>query len=265
MRRFLFASILLCSVAAHAQPATIGGVPLNADGGVNVHITNSAVGPAGPAGPSGPAGAPGQGFTWRGTWAANTAYNAFDVLTYGGSAYEVPAAFTSGASFTAAPLQLLASAGTAGAAGPAGASGPAGSTGATGPAGPPGATGPAGPTGPIGPAGPTGATGPAGPAGSGASTAVSSQTCSGALSLALPGYYNITLAGACTVTFTGLAAGTWTDGYVQFVENSTGGYAVSFAQSINWGAGTPHPVTYAGAVVQFHIDSLDGANLNGSY
>lgn len=62
-------------------------------------------------------GAAGQGFNLRGAWAANTAYAAYDVVTYGGSSYAAPVAFTSGATFSTANWTMLASQGLPGASG----------------------------------------------------------------------------------------------------------------------------------------------------
>lgn len=69
-------------------------------------------GAPGAAGAQGATGAAGQGFTFRGAWAANTAYAPYDVVTYGGSTYEASAAFTSGATFSAANWSLWAAAAT---------------------------------------------------------------------------------------------------------------------------------------------------------
>lgn len=60
-------------------------------------------------------GPQGQGFNFRGAWAPNTAYAAYDVITYNGSSYTAVAAFTSGSSFDATNLSLWASRGTDGA------------------------------------------------------------------------------------------------------------------------------------------------------
>ena|GEM_PF-2085127 len=99
-------------------------------------------GAAGPQGPAGPIGLTGQGFTARGAWQPNTAYNPYDVFTNGGQTYEVTTAFTSGTSFDATNLALWAAQGAQGQQGPAGANGQAG------PQGPAGAQGPQGPAGP---------------------------------------------------------------------------------------------------------------------
>jgi len=70
-----------------------------------------------PAALVGARGAAGQGFNLRGSWAANTAYAAYDVVTYGGSSYTTPTAFTSGATFSAANWTVLAAQGLPGASG----------------------------------------------------------------------------------------------------------------------------------------------------
>jgi lysophospholipase L1-like esterase len=44
-------------------------------------------------------GPQGQGFNDRGAWTANTTYAPYDIFTYGGSAYKVDTAYTSGSSF----------------------------------------------------------------------------------------------------------------------------------------------------------------------
>jgi hypothetical protein len=120
--------------------------------------------------------------TYRGTWAAGTAYAANDVVTRSGSSFVAlkenagvdPAAdwnagganwglmSQQGASGPAGPAGPQ---GPAGPMGPAGAAGPTGPTGPTGPAGLPGLPGPAGPQGPVGPQGAQGPQGPQGPQG----------------------------------------------------------------------------------------------------
>lgn len=62
------------------------------------------------------AGVPGQGFTWRGTWDSGTAYVAYDVVHYNGSAYVATAASTNEAPATSSPdpWDLFASEGAAG-------------------------------------------------------------------------------------------------------------------------------------------------------
>ena len=126
---------------------------LGATGGQGIAGPTGSQGSIGPAGPSGPVGAQGsigstgatgQGFTYRGAWAASTAYNAYDVVTYSGQTYEAPAGFTSGTTFNAANWSLWAAQGATGA---TGATGPQGSTGATGPQGATGSTGATGPAG----------------------------------------------------------------------------------------------------------------------
>jgi hypothetical protein len=102
------------------------------------------------------------GFTFRGPWAAGTAYSAKDVVTEGGSSYIALAANTvvdpaADVGAGGGRWALIAAAGATGATGSTGAQGPAG------PAGLVGAVGPIGPAGPAGSQGLTGATGPAGP------------------------------------------------------------------------------------------------------
>jgi hypothetical protein len=119
-----------------------------------------ATGPAGPQGPKGDKGdsggggeGSGQGFNFRGVWSANTVYAAYDVITFGGQTYDVVAAFTSGSSFDATHLSLVAAKGAdgaPGATGATGATGAAGQTGATGSQGTPGAAGSTGATGSTG-------------------------------------------------------------------------------------------------------------------
>jgi hypothetical protein len=101
----------------------------------------------------------GGGLSWRGAFAASTAYNAGDIVSEAGSSYEAIEGFNSGASFDPTDWNLLAAAGATGA---TGATGAAGATGATGPQGPQGAQGPAGATGAQGPQGTQGATGATG-------------------------------------------------------------------------------------------------------
>jgi hypothetical protein len=62
------------------------------------------------AGIAGPAGPPGNGmFNLRGAWAAYTSYALGDLLTHGGASYTPTVAFTSGATFSATDLVLVAS------------------------------------------------------------------------------------------------------------------------------------------------------------
>lgn len=117
-----------------------------------------AQGPTGPAGPVGPAG-----LTWRGAWAAGTAYVTDDSVSQNGATWFATAGSTgvdpnpSGDGRTPqAPWALLAAEGAVGPTGPAGAQGPAG---AAGPTGATGSTGPAGAQGPTGPAGAQGTRG----------------------------------------------------------------------------------------------------------
>ena len=94
-------SVLAAIQALRNQPVATGsGAPGPA----------GATGPVGAVGPQGPAG---QGFNYRGAWAANTQYNPYDVVSYGGSTYIATTAFTSGATFSTAGLSMVAAAGTA--------------------------------------------------------------------------------------------------------------------------------------------------------
>ena len=77
-------------------------------------------------GPQGAAGAQGQGFNFRSAWQANTTYNAYDVVTYGGQTYEADHSFTSGSSFNAGNWNVWAQMGATGATGPTGPTGPQG-------------------------------------------------------------------------------------------------------------------------------------------
>jgi hypothetical protein len=89
-----------------------------------------------------------KGWTYRGTWAAGTAYATGDVVVADGLGYTARARSTG-----KPPATNPATWGSLGANGPAGPTGPTGPTGQTGPAG---ATGPAGPVGPVGAQGPPG-------------------------------------------------------------------------------------------------------------
>lgn len=62
----------------------------------------------GPTGPTGPKGVPG-GFNLRGAWAATTSYAMGDLLTYSGVSYTPSIAFTSGGTFSATNLTVVAS------------------------------------------------------------------------------------------------------------------------------------------------------------
>lgn len=78
------------------------------------------VGTAGAVGQTGPAGAAGQSYNQRGAWAQNTAYAAYDVVSYNGSSYGAGVAIAGSATFNAAQWNLQASAGATGPTGPAG-------------------------------------------------------------------------------------------------------------------------------------------------
>jgi hypothetical protein len=56
-------------------------------------------------------GPPGQGFTFRGEWAANTSYAAYDVVTYQGGTYLVTTAHTSGSAIDGTKFAQLATSG----------------------------------------------------------------------------------------------------------------------------------------------------------
>ncbi len=114
--------------------------------------------------------AEGQGFSFKSAFNNSTNYNAYDVVTYGGSTYEATMAIAAGGG-TPDQNPNWALMAQQGAQGPAGATGPAGASGPQGPAGATGAQGPQGTTGATGPQGPIGLTGPQGPQGpSGGST-----------------------------------------------------------------------------------------------
>lgn len=134
-------------------PKTDGGEPYT---GRPLRGPQGADGPEGPQGATGAAGDPGPigpaGLTWRGQFAADTAYDADDVTGFGGATYfateDIPAG---GGNPEVNPAWALLAA--------------QGATGPPGPTGPTGATGPAGPAGAAGSAGATGATGLTGPPG----------------------------------------------------------------------------------------------------
>ena len=84
--------------------ASLSGIKVAADNGTLGGYVN-ATDLQGPAGP---------GINFRGAWAASTAYAVNDLVTYGGSAYIAPAAFTSGSSFNSANWLVFAAAGAAG-------------------------------------------------------------------------------------------------------------------------------------------------------
>ncbi len=74
-------------------------------------------------------GGGGQGFTWRGAWAPNTNYAAYDVVAHGGDSFVVLLTHTSGATFGAGdPYDLFAAAGADGTNGTNGTDGAAGLT-----------------------------------------------------------------------------------------------------------------------------------------
>src|SRR3954447_3814739 len=116
-------------------------------------------GPAGSQGPTGPAGAVGPaGLTWRGAWAAGTAYVLDDAVSRNGATWFAPGAIAAGndpnptgdGRTAANGWELLAAEGATGAQGPQGEPGPQGDP------GPQGQTGPTGNTGAQGIQGPTG-------------------------------------------------------------------------------------------------------------
>jgi hypothetical protein len=121
------------------------------------------------------------GLTWRGAWAAATAYAANDAVTYNGSSYRRKVAGTTAGTPDSDPTnwELLAAVGATGPIGATGPTGTAGAVGATGPIGPAGATGPVGATG----AGVTGATGPTGPSGPVGATGATGAAAAGATDL----------------------------------------------------------------------------------
>lgn len=140
----------------------------------SIYFGRGEAGPAGPqgiqgiqgvAGPQGPQGVPGatgatgaRGLTWRGAWAALTAYQPDDAVQSGGQSY-VCIATVSGSTSPdgdATHWSLLAARGVQGVQGIQGVPGPAGPEG---PQGPVGATGPQGSLGPQGLPGQDGAPG----------------------------------------------------------------------------------------------------------
>ncbi|QNJ55341.1 minor tail protein [Gordonia phage LittleFella] len=77
-------------------------------------------------------GATGQGYTYRGAWAASTAYALYQTLSYQGSFYQVTTAHTSTSTFDATKFALLAGKGDTGSIGPTGPKGDKGDKGDTG-------------------------------------------------------------------------------------------------------------------------------------
>jgi hypothetical protein len=75
----------------------------------------------GPPGPQGPPGETGQGYTWRGTWTASTAYYPYDTVAFGGSSYVCIGANTNSAP-PSSYWNLMAEEGAAGAPGEPGTS-----------------------------------------------------------------------------------------------------------------------------------------------
>ena len=71
-------------------------------------------GPTGPTGPTGAVGPTGQGYRNRGAFQPSTTYNAYDVVTSGGSVYEADHTFTSTATFNPADWNLWAQKGDTG-------------------------------------------------------------------------------------------------------------------------------------------------------
>ncbi|WJN63037.1 minor tail protein [Streptomyces phage phiScoe3] len=150
--------------------------PAGPTGATGLTGATGATGPAGPTGPQGPIGGTGAtgpagpaGLTWKGFWAASTAYVVNDAVSYNGASYRVVAAHTSTSTTPDNDTNRYTVLAAKGATGATGATGPTGPQGAAstvpGPQGPAGATGPAGPAGPAGPTGATGATGAQGPKG----------------------------------------------------------------------------------------------------
>jgi hypothetical protein len=199
------AAVLDFTIPTGATGATGATGSQGAQGATGPTGPTGATGSQGPTGATGATGPQGQGFTWRGTWSASTAYNPYDVVDRAGSSYVCTVASTGFDPATdTSHWNLMAQ---EGATGPTGSQGPPGDTGATGATGPQGATGatgaqgpaatvtvgttttgapgtnaavtntgstsaavfnftiPAGATGATGPQGATGATGPTGPTG----------------------------------------------------------------------------------------------------
>jgi concanavalin A-like lectin/glucanase superfamily protein/collagen triple helix repeat protein len=101
------------------------------------------------------------GFTWKGAWSDDVAYETGDAVAFNGSSYVSLTNTNTGNVPDTSPASwgLIAQRGNTGATGNQGLIGPQGATGAT------GAQGPIGPSGPVGSQGPTGATGAQGPVG----------------------------------------------------------------------------------------------------
>ncbi len=101
-------------------------------------------GPAGVQGTTGAAGRQGPPVTFRGAWAASTAYNTGDAVFYNGSAYIATASVNGNPPGVVPAWSLLAQQGSTGATGTQGATGQTGAIGATGATGAQGLQGPAG-------------------------------------------------------------------------------------------------------------------------
>ena len=102
--------------AGELGPAGPPGAPgrdgLNGrDGQTGPAGRDGANGVDGMAGPPGKDGAAGQGFNYRGAWAANTAYKPYDVVTQDGQTYLSTTSFTSAGTFNGSNWNLLAAKG----------------------------------------------------------------------------------------------------------------------------------------------------------
>lgn len=87
------------SLASAATSSTAPDTSVSPTGlGSPTGDTGNGNGGSGTPGPTGPAG---QGFNYRGSWAASTVYAPYDVFTNAGSSYIVTSGYTSGASFGA--------------------------------------------------------------------------------------------------------------------------------------------------------------------
>lgn len=118
------------SAASSCQPAAKLNGFVDGDAAIARVVTSSgaivsildlrspSMGPTGAAGTSGTNGTNGQGFNFRGGWAPNVAYNAYDVVTNGGQTYETDHSFISGSTFNITNWNVWAQQGAAGAAGP---------------------------------------------------------------------------------------------------------------------------------------------------
>lgn len=106
------------------------GIQIDSSGIISATTTSNSGGTTvvGQKGDTGAQGAPGQGFTFRGSWQPNLAYNAYDVVTNGGQTYVAITAVAASTAFLTSSWSLMAAQGANGTQGVAGATGPAGPT-----------------------------------------------------------------------------------------------------------------------------------------